>query len=102
MDKVAMCGLATGDLLGTSTISGDAVDDKGKKKELGCLYETTQDGLEVVTLADGFEMKYPENGDEIILTCWCEGVHENMTLGFGDCRGTLLPAFENEVSMGFN
>ncbi|KAH8594882.1 hypothetical protein B0O99DRAFT_623859 [Bisporella sp. PMI_857] len=89
----AMCGMKTGDLLGTGTISGDAVDDQGRKMELGCLYEATQAGSKYVTLTDGTQMKYLDDGDEIILEAWCEDTNGKKILGFGECRGKLLPAF---------
>jgi fumarylacetoacetase len=108
-----MCGLETGDLLGTGTISGDvgvllkienllliiftsqAVDDQGNKKELGCLYEATQGGSQFISLQDGTQMKYLQDEDEIVLEGWCEDEEGKMVLGFGECRGTLLPAFKN-------
>lgn len=37
-------------------------------------------------------MKYLEDGDEIILSAHCGGDDEGISLGFGDCRGVLLPA----------
>jgi fumarylacetoacetase len=110
----ALCGLGTGDLLGTGTISGDvrvaqfmiryvliimsllqAVDDEGNKRELGCLYEATQGGTKSVTLANGTQMKYLEDDDEIILDAWCGNADgREIALGFGECRGKLLPAFK--------
>lgn len=72
--------------------SPQAVDDKGNKKELGCLYEATQGGTNAVTLADGSQMKYLRDGDEIILEAWCEDADGRLILGFGECRGKLLAA----------
>lgn len=39
-------------------------------------------------------MKYLEDGDEIILSAHCGELQNNegISLGFGDCRGVLLPA----------
>ncbi|KAL4861564.1 hypothetical protein BDV12DRAFT_203884 [Aspergillus spectabilis] len=91
----AMCGLQTGDLLGTGTISGDAIDVQGNKKELGCLYEATQAGTQFVTLDDGTRMKYLEDEDEIVLEGWCTDKNGEAVLGFGDCRGRLLPALRD-------
>ncbi|KAH7408961.1 putative fumarylacetoacetate hydrolase [Cadophora sp. MPI-SDFR-AT-0126] len=82
----AMCGLETGDLLGTGTISGDT--------ELGCLYEATQAGTRFVTLEDGSQMRYLEDEDEIVLEGWCKEGNGEIALGFGDCRGKLLPALK--------
>ncbi|KAH9216318.1 putative fumarylacetoacetate hydrolase [Leptodontidium sp. 2 PMI_412] len=91
----AGCGLETGDLLGTGTISGDAIDDQGNKKELGCLYEVTQAGTRFFTLEDGTQMKYLEDEDEIVLEGWCKDGNGQTALGFGNCRGKLLPALED-------
>ncbi|KAH6959586.1 fumarylacetoacetate hydrolase [Ilyonectria sp. MPI-CAGE-AT-0026] len=91
----AMCGLLTGDLLGTGTISGDAVDEEGKKCELGCLYEATQAGKREAEFSDGFRIKYLQDGDEVVLRGYCddqEGRESGMRLGFGECRGKILPA----------
>jgi len=67
------------------------VDDRGKELELGGLYEATQGGTKSVTLPDGSEMKYLEDGDEIVLKAWC-GNPGGISLQFGECRGVLLPA----------
>lgn len=39
-------------------------------------------------------MKYLHDGDEIILSAYCgePGEGEEISLGFGDCRGVILPA----------
>ncbi|KAJ4247102.1 hypothetical protein NW762_013240 [Fusarium torreyae] len=52
----AMCGLETGDLIGTGTISGDATDSKGLKLELGCLYEATKAGTKEAEFPNGFKI----------------------------------------------
>ncbi|KAH7083604.1 hypothetical protein FB567DRAFT_473367 [Paraphoma chrysanthemicola] len=88
----AMCGMDTGDLLGTGTISGDATDDRGNKTELGCLYEATHGGTQWVHLENGTKMKYLEDEDEIILEGWCKDKNGRTVLGFGDCMGKVLPS----------
>ncbi|PTB35160.1 hypothetical protein M441DRAFT_179957 [Trichoderma asperellum CBS 433.97] len=81
------CGLKTGDLLGTGTISGE------KQGELGCLYEATRDGNSKLQFDDGSELGYLEDGDEIILEAWCgDGEGGRATIGFGHSRGKLLPS----------
>ncbi|KAH7133861.1 hypothetical protein EDB81DRAFT_727357, partial [Dactylonectria macrodidyma] len=88
----AMCGLGTGDLIGTGTISGDGVDEAGRKTELGCLYEATQAGSKEVELPDGSRFKYLMDGDEVILQGSCgDPSGGGPFLGFGECRGVLLP-----------
>jgi len=88
----AGCGMRTGDLIGTGTVSGDAVDQKGKKLELGCLFETTEAGTKSLTLEDGEVLKFLKDGDEIVLEGWCSDANGNMKLGFGECRGVIMPA----------
>ncbi|TEA15490.1 Fumarylacetoacetase [Colletotrichum sidae] len=89
----AMCGLGTGDLIGTGTVSGDAQDGEGRKLELGCLYEATNAGTRDVQLPDGTTIKYLGDGDEVILQAWCGDMEGNgVSLGFGECRGVVLPA----------
>jgi len=84
--------MRTGDLIGTGTVSGDGVDQKGKKLELGCLFETTEAGSKSVTLEDGEDLKFLKDGDEIILDAWCSDTDGTVKLGFGECRGVILPA----------
>lgn len=68
------CGLRTGDLLATGTVSG------GGEDEHGCLMEFMKAGH---TPPRG----YLEDGETVTLSGFCgEGV------GFGECVATLLPA----------
>jgi fumarylacetoacetase len=76
--------MATGDLLGSGTISGD------KEGELGCLFEATQDESKMIELGSGEKLGYLEDGDEVVLVGWC-GEGENR-IGFGECKGMLLEA----------
>jgi fumarylacetoacetase len=104
--------MRTGDLIGTGTVSGDvrlcfscntyqnsladfhaqAVDEKGNKLELGCLFETTEAGTKSVTLDGGENLKFLKDGDEIILEGWCAGADGKLKLGFGECRGKIIGA----------
>ncbi|OQV02205.1 hypothetical protein CLAIMM_07440 isoform 2 [Cladophialophora immunda] len=87
----ANCGLRTGDLMGTGTVSGDAKDEKtGKKFELGCLFEATQHASQPIALEGGGKLGYLEDGDSIILSAWCEDSTGRRVLGFGECRGKLV------------
>ena len=70
------------------------MDVNGRKQELGCLYEATQAGTQSVALEDGTIMTYLDDEDEIILEAWCGSADKkSVILGFGECRGRLLPAF---------
>ena len=75
----------SGDLFGSGTISGP---EKGTR---GCFLELTWSGAEPVTLDDGSERTFLEDGDTVTLRASAPGPHGSV-LGFGECVGTVLPA----------
>jgi fumarylacetoacetase len=79
------CNMRPGDLLATGTISGTGEDSRG------CLLERTWRGSKPLTLPDGTERKFLQDGDEVIMNAWCE-TDGFRRIGFGECRGTILPA----------
>jgi fumarylacetoacetase len=86
------CGMQTGDLIGTGTISGSGTNEKGEKAELGCLYEVEMTKTPVMpegAQGSGYQPGYLEDGDEIILEGWCEDGNGKVVLGFGECRGRI-------------
>jgi fumarylacetoacetase len=83
---VGGCDLQPGDLLGTGTISGPTAP------EAGAMVELSKGGREPVTLAaTGEQRGFLHDGDTVILRGWCEQPGA-ARIGFGDCRGTVLPA----------
>lgn len=61
--------------------------------KLGCLHEVTGTGSKLIDLPDGQKMQYLLDGDEVVLDAWCSDGHgKGMRLGFGGCRGLILPA----------
>lgn len=79
------CNLQSGDLMATGTVSGR------EKSERGCLLELTWRGKEPIQLPNGEERRFLEDGDEIIMKGFCE--REGFRrIGFGECRGRILPA----------
>ncbi|MDQ3800543.1 MAG: fumarylacetoacetase [Acidobacteriota bacterium] len=79
------CNLQTGDLMATGTVSGKS------KEERGCLLELTWRGKEPIELPNGEQRRFLEDGDEIIMKGFCE--REGFRrIGFGECRGRILPA----------
>jgi fumarylacetoacetase len=79
------CNLQTGDLMATGTVSGR------EKSERGCLLELTWRGKEPIELPSGEQRRFLEDGDEIIMKGFCE--REGFRrIGFGECRGRILPA----------
>lgn len=79
------CNLRAGDLLGSGTQSGPAPE------EAGSLLELTQGGKQAITLANGEQRVFIEDGDSIIMRAWTE--KQNCPrIGFGEVMGKLLPA----------
>jgi len=79
------CNLATGDLIGSGTVSGP------DKSSWGSLLELTARGAEPIVLPSGEKRGFIEDGDEIIFRGFCakEGYPR---IGFGECRAVMLPA----------
>jgi len=79
------CNLNPGDLFGSGTISSPTPDGYGS------LLEITQGGRQPITLPSGETRRFLEDGDEIILRARAQ--REGFApIGFGECRGTILPA----------
>ncbi len=79
------CNLRAGDLLGTGTLSGP------QALQGGCLLELSQGGHNNITLDNGEIRTFLEDGDTIILRAYAERAGARR-IGFGECRGTVLPA----------
>ena len=74
-----------GDMLGSGTQSGP------EHEEAGSLLELSRGGKQSITLSNGEERKFLEDGDTVILRGWCEAEGFNR-IGFGSVEGTVLPA----------
>ena len=79
------CNLQSGDLLGTGTLSG------AEASQAGSLLELTSGGKKPLTLANGEQRTFLEDGDSITLRAWCEAEGARR-IGFGECVGMVLPA----------
>jgi fumarylacetoacetase len=79
------CNLRAGDLLGTGTLSGP------QPLQGGSLLELSQGGHIDITLDNGELRTFLEDGDTIILKAYAERAGARR-IGFGECRGTVLPA----------
>jgi fumarylacetoacetase len=79
------CNLRAGDLFGSGTLSGP------DPNQAGSLLELTRGGTQLITLPNGETRGYLEDGDTVIMRGHCrrEGFRG---IGFGECRGTVLPA----------
>ncbi|XP_022105584.1 fumarylacetoacetase-like [Acanthaster planci] len=82
--SVTGCNMQPGDLLASGTISGPTDDS------LGCMLELCWKGTREVDLGNGIKRKFLKDGDEVILTGYCQG--DGYRVGFGSCTGKLLPA----------
>ncbi|CAG9835375.1 unnamed protein product [Diabrotica balteata] len=78
------CNLNPGDLMGSGTISGETSDS------FGSMLELSWKGTKPVSLLDGSQRKFLQDGDTVTIKAVCEG--HNFNIGFGTCVGTLLPA----------
>lgn len=79
------CNLAPGDLFGSGTISTP------EPSGFGALLEITEGGRKPVVLPDGTERRFLEDGDTVVFHARArrDGF---VGIGFGACRGTVLPA----------
>jgi len=79
------CNMQPGDLLASGTISGAVPESRG------CLLERTWRGTQPITLGDGSERRFLQDGDEVVMRAWCEAPGKRR-ISFGDCRGVVLLA----------
>ncbi len=79
------CALSAGDLFGSGTLSGPL------REQAGSLLEMTEGGKRPITLANGEQRTFLQDGDRLQLRGRCarEGFR---SIGFGDCSATVLPA----------
>ena len=77
------CNLQPGDLLASGTVSGPTPDSRG------CLLERTWRGRDPITLPDGEQRTFLEDGDEITMRGWCEREGARR-IGLGECVGMVV------------
>jgi len=80
------CNVRTGDLMGSGTISGPTPDSYGSMLEL------TWRGTNPIKLKDGSERKFINDGDTVSMRGFCK--NNDVRIGFGNCRGKVLPALD--------
>ncbi|WP_409271424.1 fumarylacetoacetase [Neobacillus sp. SCS-31] len=86
--SIGGCNLKPGDLLASGTISGP------EKITRGSMLELAWRGAEPIKLSNGKERVWLEDGDELIMTGWCQG--DGYRVGFGEVTGRVLPAVKLE------
>ena len=85
------CAMTVGDLLGSGTISGPARDSRGS------LLELSWGGKEPFAIDDGTR-SFIEDNDTLTLRGHAQG--NGYRIGFGECRGQLLPALADPYARG--
>ncbi|HEX5864629.1 MAG TPA: fumarylacetoacetase [Casimicrobiaceae bacterium] len=83
---VSGCNTRVGDLMGSGTISGPTPDSRGS------LLELAWNGQKPLALPGGATRSFLEDGDEVIITGWCQG--DGYRVGFGEVCGRILPALD--------
>ena len=86
------CNLRPGDMHASGTISGP------ERSERGSMLELTWQGAEPIQLDSGEKRIWIEDGDELIIRGSCQG--DGYRIGFGEVRGTILPAFSEADILG--
>lgn len=79
------CNLQPGDLLGSGTVSGPTDETRA------CMAEMTARGADPVTLPNGERRAWLQDGDEVLFRARAERPGA-VPIGFGACRGIILPA----------
>jgi fumarylacetoacetase len=79
------CRVNSGDMMGSGTISGPTEDSYGS------MLEITWGGKNPITLSDGTERKFINDGDTVILKGHCQ--NDKVRIGFGEVSSKLLPPF---------
>lgn len=72
-----------GDLFASGTVSGPTRD------QFGSMLESSWNGTDPITLADGATRTFLEDGDTVAITGTCSAPGE-VPIGFGQCRGTVV------------
>ena len=78
------CNVRGGDLLGSGTISGPTPDSYGSMLELAWK------GTKPVSMKDGTERKFIQDGDTVTMRGFCQ--NDKVRLGFGEVTSKLLPS----------
>ncbi|QKX61163.1 uncharacterized protein TRUGW13939_08310, partial [Talaromyces rugulosus] len=89
-------GLSHGDVFGTGTISSNRTNSGGEKIGLGCLFERSLPDTKLESIPLDLIDTFLKDGDEVVMEGWCKDkTTGNVILGFGECRGKILPAVKD-------
>lgn len=78
------CNIQVGDMFASGTISGPSPGSYGS------LLELTWNGSKPLLMDDGHERKFIEDGDTVIMKGYA--ARDGVRIGFGECKGKILPA----------
>ncbi len=78
------CNINAGDMMASGTISGP------EKENFGSMLELSWRGAHAITLADGSERKFINDGDTVIMRGYCK--NDDVRIGFGEVTSKVLPA----------
>lgn len=78
------CNMNVGDMCASGTISGPTPDSYGS------MLEITWRGSKPITMPDGTERKFIQDGDSVIMRAHCE--KDGKRVGFGEVKTKVLPA----------
>lgn len=87
---IAGCNMQVGDLMGSGTISGPTPNSYGS------LLEITWNATKPLTLSNGEERSFIQDGDTLTMKGFCE--KEGLRIGFGEVSGKVLPAINFNFS----
>ena len=78
----AGCGISTGDLMGSGTISGT------EEGSFGCMLELSWGGRKKIVLSSGKKRDFLEDNDTIVFKGMAR--EREFTVGFGSCSGRIV------------
>ncbi len=78
------CNMRIGDICASGTISG------AKPNSYGSMLELTWRGTKPITLNDGSERKFLQDGDTVIMKASCK--KGDIRIGFGEVTGKIIPS----------
>jgi len=94
--SVTGCNMRASDLLGSGTISGTSEAEYGSLIEMSWKGEKEVDIGEEREGGGGGKRKFLRDGDEVILKGKATKEGLGYSIGFGECRGKILPAVEEK------
>ena len=80
------CNMRVGDICASGTISGP------DRSAFGSMLEISWKGTKPLDMPDGTQRKFLLDGDTVSMQAW--GEKDGIRIGFGECRGKILPALE--------